>query len=106
MSDRNYSEYQKKIIRRFYDNRDQVDEQKLAELVTNLYLAEGKKQAKLWEQAQDMLTRLGVPASRIEHVMKSGDAAQLAEVVQDMQRGTIRLTPPAKEKPGADAPPA
>ncbi|HTI49581.1 MAG TPA: hypothetical protein VL475_01465 [Planctomycetaceae bacterium] len=34
--------YQQKIVRRYYDNRDDQDEQKLAELVTNLYLAAGK----------------------------------------------------------------
>ena len=46
-----HSEYQKKIIRRYYDNREQVDEQRLAELVTNLYLSEGKKKLeKLWRR--------------------------------------------------------
>ena len=39
MSDRNYSPYQQKVIQRYYDNREQMDEQRLAELVTNLYLA-------------------------------------------------------------------
>ena len=38
-----FSDYQRKVIKRYYDNREQVDEQRLAELVTSLYLAEGKK---------------------------------------------------------------
>lgn len=97
MSDRNYTENQKKIIRRYYDNREQQDEQRLAELVTNLYLSEGKKKAKLWESAQEMMTRIGVPKSRVEHIMKTGDAAILAELVKDIQGGAIRLVPPKPE---------
>lgn len=102
MADRNYSEYQKKIINRYYDNRDQQDEQRLAELVTNLYLAEGKKKAKLWESCREMMTRMGVPKSRVEHIMKMGDAAILAELVKDIQGGAVRLVPP---KPEAAQPP-
>ena len=84
-----YSNYQKKVIQRYYDNRDQIDQQRLAETVTNLYLAEGKKRTKLWETAQDLMTRLKVPQSRIDHVMKTGDPAILAEVVNDLQAGKI-----------------
>ena len=36
MADREYSSYQKKVIQRYYDNRDQLDHQKLSELVTNI----------------------------------------------------------------------
>ena len=75
MPDRDYSSYQQKIIRRYYDHRDQMDEQRLSELVANLYLATGKKRAKLWETARELMGRLNVPASRIEHVVKTGDAA-------------------------------
>ena len=47
MADRDFSAYQQKVIKRYYDNKDQIDEQRLAELVTNLYLAPPKKQANL-----------------------------------------------------------
>ncbi len=93
-----YSKYQQKVIKRYYDNREQIDSQRLSELVTNLYLAEGKKRVKLWETAEDLMTRLGVPESRVAHVMNTGDAAILAEVVQDIQSGKIILKPP-KSKP-------
>lgn len=88
-----HSDYQKKIIKRYYDNRDQIDEQKLAELVTNLYLAEGKKRTKLWETAREMMTRLKVPPQRIEHVMGTGDPAVLAAVVQELQSGVLKRAP-------------
>lgn len=102
MADRDYSRYQQKVIQRYYDNRDQMDEQRLSELVANLYLAEGKKKAKLWETAKDLMGRLNVPPSRIEHVIKTADPAILAEVVKDIAKGLIRPAP--KTPPGT--PPA
>ena len=49
-----------------------------------MYLAEGKKRAKLWETIEKSLTRLGVPKSRIAHVVKSDDARQLATLLQEL----------------------
>lgn len=97
---RNYSPNQLKIIKRFYDNRDQLDEQHLAENVTNLYLATSEKQkAKIWKTVEEMMERLGVPASRIKHILEKKDPAILAEVVKDIQSGKIK-------KPAPQPPPA
>lgn len=89
MASRDYSPHQQKIIKRYYDNREQIDGQRLAELVTNLYLASEKKKKKLWEQAEETMKRLKVPESRIAHVVKTADPAILADVVQDIQNGNI-----------------
>lgn len=92
-----YSKYQKKVIGRFYDNRPKIDEQRLGELVTSLYLATGEKQKqKLWKSAGETMLRLGVPQGRVDHVLAKQDAAILAEVVKDIQKGLIR--PPEKPK--------
>ena len=100
VADRDYSRFQKKVIQRYYDNRPALDEQRLAELATELYLASDKKKVKLWESAKELMERLGTPASRVEHVMKTSDPAQVAEVVKDVQAGRIRPKPePKKEKP-------
>jgi len=69
MADKEYSRYQQKVIQRYYDNREQIDEQRLAELVTSLFLASPAKQKKLWQTAEELLTRMKVPASRIEHII-------------------------------------
>ncbi len=37
-----HSDYQKKIIGRYYENRESIDEGRLGELVTSLFLAEGR----------------------------------------------------------------
>jgi hypothetical protein len=98
---RDYSNYQKKIIKRFYDNREDIDSRKLSEITSDLYLAEGKKKERLWKQASEIMERLNVPKSRVEHVLKTANPAILAEVVNDLQKGLIR---PA-EKPKSAAPP-
>jgi len=90
MTDRNYSAFQQKVIKRYYDNKDQIDEQRLSELVTNLYLAPPKKQAKMWESAEELMIRMKLPASRITHVMETKDAAVLAKVVEELQKGVIK----------------
>ncbi|MFV0445018.1 MAG: hypothetical protein ACK5Q5_15700 [Planctomycetaceae bacterium] len=90
MAEREYSAYQRKVISRFYDNRDQLDHQRLGELVTSLYLATGEKQkAKLWTSAEEAMTRLKVPPTRLAHVMEKKDPAILASVVEDLQNGRI-----------------
>lgn len=95
---RNFSNHQQKIISRYYDNRDQLDEQKLSELVTNLYLATTEKQKqKYWQTAEDVMTRLEVPKTRIAHILEKKDPAVLAAVVQDFQTG--KLKKPGKKPP-------
>lgn len=97
MADREYSSYQKKIIGRFYDNRDVMDEQRLSELCTNLYLSTGKKRFNHWATAKEAMERLNVPQSRIDHILNSDDPALLAEVVKDIQAGKIPKAKPKAE---------
>jgi hypothetical protein len=90
MADRDFSSYQQKVIKRYYDNKDQIDEQRLSELVTNLYLASPKKQAKMWESAEELMNRMKIPATRIAHVMQTKDAAVLAKVVEELDKGILK----------------
>lgn len=78
------TKYQQSIVKRYYDNLDTVLLQRLGEQVTDLYLAEGKKRAKLWDSIETSLTKLDVPKSRIDHVRKSDDARQLATLLQEL----------------------
>lgn len=90
MAARDYSRYQQKVIKRFYDNRDLIDDQKLSELVTSLYLASDKQKPKLWQRARDILDRMELPQSRIDHVMESADPTVLAKVVEELQNGKLK----------------
>lgn len=82
---RNYSPHQQKIIQRYYDNLGTIKSERLAELVGELYLAQGKKKAKLWQQTGDVMIKLGVPAARVEHLLKQQKPALIAEVVKELE---------------------
>jgi len=90
MAKQEYSRHQKKVIQRYYDNREQIDEQRLSELVTSLFLATPKQAVKRWETAEDLMRRLEVPESRIANIMKKKDVAILATVVEDLHKGLIK----------------
>ncbi|WP_437224046.1 hypothetical protein SH661x_003464 [Planctomicrobium sp. SH661] len=84
--------HQQKIVSRYYDNRDQIDDQRLAELVTSIYLAKpaSKQLEKLWTSAGETMERLKIPASRVSHVMEKRDPSVLAEVVKELQTGVLK----------------
>jgi hypothetical protein len=80
-----YSPYQQKIIKRYYNNYDSIQSQKLAEMVTEIYLAEGKKLDKLWIRVGEMLTKLEFPAARVTHLLEKRDPALLAGVMKELE---------------------
>ena len=81
---KNYSKHQQKIIKNYYDNRGAISLQRLGELVTDLYLAEGKTRLAKWKQAISALEKLGIPKQRIEHLRKQDDPALLAKLVEEV----------------------
>ena len=81
----NFSSHQQKIIKRYYNNLDAIQLQKLAETVTDLYLAEGKKIEKLWKTAVAAMVKLEVPQQRIDILVKSQNLEQLAKLVKELQ---------------------
>jgi hypothetical protein len=80
-----YTPYQQKIIKRYYDNQDTIQSQRLAELVSELYLAEGKKRARVWEAVCAAMQKLGVPQARIDHLRQQNNPALIAEVVKELE---------------------
>lgn len=78
------TKYQEKIIKNYYRNQDAILLQKLGEQVTDLYLAEGKSRQKKWQQASALLTKLKVPAARIQHVVESDNPALLAKLLEEL----------------------
>ena len=82
--DRQYTKFQQKAIKNFYDNRESISLQRLGELVTDLYLAEGKGRATKWKQIATAMERLGVPKSEIDHLVKKDDVSLLAKKVTEL----------------------
>jgi hypothetical protein len=80
-----YTPYQQKIIKRYYDNQGTIQRQRLAELVTDLYLSEGKKRQKVWASIAATMQKLGVPQSRIDHLLKQDNPALVAQVVKELE---------------------
>ncbi len=80
-----HSPYQQKIIRRYYNNFDAIKSQRLAELTTDLYLAEGKKRDRLWIQVAEILKGLEFPETRITHLLSKKDPALVAGIIQELQ---------------------
>lgn len=80
-----FTPYQQKIIKRYYDNQGTIQRQRLADLVSELYLAEGKKRERLWESAGAAMQKLGVPQSRIEHLRQQDKAELVAQLVKELE---------------------
>jgi len=79
-----YTKYQQKVIRNYYENAGQIALQRLQELCTELYLSEGKKLAKNWESVEKQMETLKVPKPRIDHLMKQKDPTLVAELVKQL----------------------
>jgi predicted Mrr-cat superfamily restriction endonuclease len=82
--DKKYSKHQQNIIMNYYENRESISLQRLSELVTELYLAEGKGREKQWKYIIVALEKLGLPKDRIEHLRKKDDPRLLAELVEEL----------------------
>lgn len=82
--DRQFTKHQRNIIKNYYENRDAISLQRLSELVTELYLAEGKNREKQWKYIIATLEKIGLPAQRIEHLRKQDDPRLLAGLVEEL----------------------
>jgi hypothetical protein len=79
-----FTKHQQKIIKRYYENIDAISLQRLAELVADLYLAEGKKRDKLWQSAAACMQKLGVPQARIDHILAQKKPELVAGLVKEL----------------------
>jgi hypothetical protein len=80
-----HTPYQRKIIDRYYKNFDAIMYQRLSELATELYLADGKKLDRLWAQVESSLRKLEFPEHRIAALMKQRDPALLVTVLKELE---------------------
>ncbi len=91
MAQREYSDYQKDVIAKYYRRMDTLMLQKLQELVSELYLADtDTKRKRLWERVHKAMVNLKIPPALIEHIMGKKDVQILAKNLQDWLRSSTR----------------
>ena len=80
-----FTPFQQKIIKRYYNNQDAIQGQRLAEMVGELYLSAGKKREKVWESIVAAMRKLGVPPTRIDHLRAQDNPSLVAQVVKELE---------------------
>jgi len=78
------STYQDRVIRNYYQNQDAIMLQKLGDLVTDLYLAEGKAKDRLWKRLAAALKNLKIPDEQIQHIIRSDNPALAANLLKKL----------------------
>ena len=75
------SKYQQNIIRNYYENRENISLQKAQEIVTELYLSEGKKRQQHWKRLGNHLLKLDVKQQTVDHLIAQDDPQLAAQLV-------------------------
>jgi len=84
MARKDYSNYQRDVISRYYENLDAIMLGKLQELVTELYLADSEaKQDRLWDRTGKALVKLKISPAIIKHIMETRNVEILAKNIED-----------------------
>ena len=84
MAKREHSSYQQGVIKRYYDNLPEQTLGKLAELVTELYLAKSEKKLnQLWGRVEKAMDKIKVPKKIAEHILSKRKPEVLAANLED-----------------------
>ncbi|MCH5372866.1 MAG: hypothetical protein JJ992_02730 [Planctomycetes bacterium] len=80
------SRYQERIIKNYYENREAIALQRVQELVTELYLAEGKAREKHWKSLATHLEKLGVGQETVDHLLREQNLELVASLVTQLAK--------------------
>ena len=81
-----HSKYQQNVIKNYYENRENIALQRAQELVTELYLTEGKKREKNWERLVGHLQKLEVKQQTIDHLKSQDDPQLVAKLLERISK--------------------
>ena len=85
MAKRDLSSAERKIVDRYYQNKDTIMATKLGELVSELYLCTNDKKAtRLWERVLRALANTEVKPERIDAIVDARDIEKLATLVGEL----------------------
>ncbi len=80
-----YTQYQKKVIKNFYDNKDLRLIQKLGELASNLYIETSEKKKETgWKRIKKMLTDLKVHPHEVEYLTKDKNLSMISKKLAEL----------------------
>jgi hypothetical protein len=79
-----YTKFQQNAIKNFYENRESIALQRVQELVTELYLSEGKKLQRNWDNVILHLSKLNVDKKTLDHLRKEGKPELVATLITRM----------------------
>ena len=80
------TKFQERAIKNFYDNREAIALQRVQELVTELYLSEGKKRDKHWKNVATHLQKLGVAPETIDHLVAQNRPELVAKLIEKLMQ--------------------
>ncbi len=80
------SNYQKNIIRNYYDNRENIALQRAQEILTELYLSDGKKRQRYWKNLETHLLKLGTKQATIDHLIEQDDPQLAAQMIERLAK--------------------
>ena len=84
-NEKGYTQYQKKVIRNFYDNKDLRLVQKLGELVSNLYVETSEKKKETgWKRIKKMLTDLKTHPGEVEYLTKDKNLSMISKKLDEI----------------------
>lgn len=78
------TKHQQNIIRNYYENRETISLQRAQEIVTELYLSDGKKRQKYWKSLEGHLLKLEVKQQTIDHLIQQDDPMLAAKLVEKL----------------------
>jgi hypothetical protein len=78
------TKFQERAIKNFYDNREAIALQRVQELVTELYLSEGKKRDKHWKNVATHLQKLGVAPETVDHLVGQNRPELVAKLIEKL----------------------
>ena len=76
------TKYQQNIIRNYYENRETISLQRAQEIITELYLSEGKKRQKYWKSLEGHLQKLEVKQQVIDNLIAKDDPQIAAKFIE------------------------
>lgn len=82
------SKYQQSIIRNYYENRESIALQRAQELVTELYLSEGKKRERHWKNLEGHLQKLEVKQKDIDQLIAQDDPQAAARLIERLGKAS------------------